>query len=152
MNPPGTEVQLSRFIRASRQRVFDAWSHPELLKEWIAPGATSSVSATEVDFRVGGGFRIAMHGEMGGRRYDVVVSGIYRRIVFGQLLSFTWQFEDPERRASVGESRVTVELRDAEGGTEVLLTHAHVAAAEAREGHALGWNECFGKLVQLCEN
>ena len=50
-------VEVRRIIRVSRQRVFDAWTTPEELKRWHAPGPMT-VAFAEMDLRVGGEFRI----------------------------------------------------------------------------------------------
>ena len=34
----GPTLEVRRTIRATRQRVFDAWTQPEEMKKWTAPG------------------------------------------------------------------------------------------------------------------
>ena len=51
------DLTLTRTIRAPRQRVFDAFVDPDLLRLWFAPRGFSVMGAT-VDARVGGRYRM----------------------------------------------------------------------------------------------
>lgn len=139
------KVEIRRVIRASRQRVFAAWTNPEELKKWLAPGQMTVVSA-ETEPQVGGKFRMTMKGSMdglpenAGRR--VSVEGVYTEIQPNQTVSFSWR---PDWNMD-GESQVTVRLRDVEGGTEMLFTHERIASTDGCSGYTRGWASCFEKL------
>lgn len=58
-------VTLTREFAASRERVFEAWTKPELIQRWWGCAETSKVVST-VDLRVGGAYNHLMtmsHGE-----------------------------------------------------------------------------------------
>lgn len=140
------KVEIRRVIRASRQRVFAAWTKPEEIRKWLAPGPMT-VALAEADLRVGGNFRIQMKGSMDGlpenadRRTGVC--GFYTNFVPDEMISFTWRPDwntDPE-------SLVTVRLRDVEGGTELVLTHEKIATDGSCSGYTQGWNSCVDKLA-----
>ncbi len=58
---PDTEIISKRIFAVSRERLFRAWSEPEQLKSWWGPkGFTNTFH--EFDFRVGGRWRLTMHG------------------------------------------------------------------------------------------
>ncbi|HUB17442.1 MAG TPA: SRPBCC domain-containing protein [Acidobacteriaceae bacterium] len=139
------KVEIRRVIRASRQRVFAAWTKPEELKKWLAPGPMSVVSA-ETEPQVGGRFRMTMKGSMDGLPENaerrVSVEGEYTKLLPNELVSFTWR---PDWNAD-GESQVTVRLRDVEGGTEMLFTHERISSADSSAGYNRGWASCFEKL------
>ena len=59
-----TAVEVRRTIRGSRQRVFDAWTKPEEITRWHAPGPMT-VSLVEMDLRVDGAYRIHMQAPSG---------------------------------------------------------------------------------------
>ena len=68
--------------------------------------------------------------------------GEYREVVDGEKLVFTWSWEgDPSE-----PTLVTVEFRDAKGGTEVALKHERFTAAESRDRHLHGWDACLANL------
>jgi uncharacterized protein YndB with AHSA1/START domain len=143
-------VELRTRIRAPREKVFAAWTTPDVLARWIAPGP-ASVAESMIDLRVGGTYRLAMRGEMGGYSYDVVVTGLYERIIPNELLSFTWTYVDDARRKAVGHSLVTITLTTIGEDTELTLVHTRIATAEKREGHRMGWIEAMEKLAALVE-
>ena len=55
-----------RVIRASREEIFDMWTEADNLRLWMRPPRALGASA-ESDARVGGRYRIVMHGD---RDYD----------------------------------------------------------------------------------
>ena len=69
-------------------------------------------------------------------------------VIPNELISYTWR----PAWSPGEESRVTVRLRDVEGGTELLLTHERFATVESRDGHERGWTSILGKLASYLEN
>src|SRR3954464_7200682 len=103
---------------ASRERVFDAWTDPELLRRWWAAGETWDTPLAEVDLRPGGRYRLSMHDPDSGNVHTV--GGEYTEVTRPDRLVYTWAWEG---ESDSGESLVTVEFVAAGGGTEVVLTH-----------------------------
>ncbi len=135
------KLQISRTIKASRQRVFDSWTRPELMQRWFAPG-TMTVASASADLRVGGQYRVEINGVDG---YVHVAAGIYTRIIPNELLSFTWG-----GNCNPGaDTLVTVQLKDVDGGTELTLTHEHFTSSEAVVKHQNGWIGCLDRLERL---
>ena len=129
-------VHLTRVIRAERQKVWEAWTRPEHMRKWScpAPGGAKEVVS---DLRVGGSFSI--HMEVEGKSHTAF--GTYREIDAPRRLVYTWDWEEEEN--AMGETLVTVEFNEVEGGTEVVLRHEGFPAAEARQGHEEGWGACL---------
>jgi len=141
MNQP-TTLTLTTVVKAKRSTVFAAWTKPEIIKRWFAPGAMTVPNA-RADVRVGGAYLIEMHGEMGGKMVNPSVAGVYREIVPDQRIVFTWAWVgDPSP-----ETLVTVSFRDVAGGTEVTLVHERFASSEARDKHQHGWQGCLDNLA-----
>jgi uncharacterized protein YndB with AHSA1/START domain len=136
MTPPS--LCIVRVLPARPEEVFDAWIDPESLRTWMCPGAMS-VSAVEVDARVGGSFRIVMRGAQG----DVEHTGRYREIRRPERLVFTWA----SRITAGRETLVTIELRARADGTELTLTHAELPDDETRRLHQGGWASIVEKLA-----
>lgn len=149
MTTENTRLELKKVIMAPVEKVFAAWTKPELLSRWLSPGNGSTVLESVVDLKVGGRYRIRMKGEMNGMEFDVVAVGIYEQIVPNRLLSFTWSYEDDERRKLVGDSTVTVALTPIAGGTELTLIHEKLASEAGRRGHEWGWINCMEKLEKV---
>ncbi|HEY8176012.1 MAG TPA: SRPBCC domain-containing protein [Gemmatimonadaceae bacterium] len=136
-----TSLEVRRTIPAPRERVFQAWTRPEDVKKWAAPGEMTTPIA-EVDLRVGGKYRIEMQSPNGARH---VASGVYREVTPPKRLVYTWGWED----SSVKDSVVTVEFQDRGKSTEVILRHERLPDAESRARHTEGWTECMEKFVAL---
>src|SRR5690242_18948584 len=58
------ELSLTRIIDAPREKVYRAWTIPELLKQWFAPQPWPTPHA-ELDVRPGGANLVVMRGPQG---------------------------------------------------------------------------------------
>ncbi len=141
-NPPPV-LKLTRLIHASRQEVFDAWTDPESVKQWMCP-KDSAVVLGEFDVRVGGAFQIEMRHPDG---TGVVHTGTYREIVPPEKLVFTWISKFTQYRASL----VSVELFERGEATELVLTQTQLPDEEAVRLHTAGWTELTERLTKLLE-
>jgi glutathione S-transferase len=128
-----------RQIAVRRERVFAAWLDSESLAHWMRPGDCTHATVT-VDPRVGGGFRIVMHGWPEG---DVEHLGEYLAIEPPSLLSFTWISKHTGRQPTV----VTIEFHERGRDTELVLTHRRLPPSQV-EGHRQGWTDIVRLLDQ----
>lgn len=136
-------VRVSRIIRASADRLFDAWTDPQkLIHWWRQAGDGWTFAAASIDLRVGGRYRLAMKAPDGTLHAAI---GEYRQIERPFRLVFTWNWEQPANR--VGDTVVTVEFRDASGqGTEIVVTHEGFAEGVRMGRHERGWTELLTLL------
>jgi uncharacterized protein YndB with AHSA1/START domain len=142
---PKTELTLilKRTIAAPREQVFDAWTIPDLMRQWFCPDDTFSVSIAEVDLTVGGAFRIGMKHP---NDEVAVAKGVYREIKRPEKLVFTWTWEhDPI------DTLITVTLNDLGNATELVLKHEYLPTIEKRDDHAKGWNGCLAQLEKYLQ-
>jgi uncharacterized protein YndB with AHSA1/START domain len=137
-----TSLHLTKLIRARRERVFEAWTNPELIKQWMGPGDIT-VPAAQVELKVGGRYRM----EMDNAGKQLAVYGEYVEIVPNRKLVFTWGWEGPNRC----ETLVTVRFEDKDGGTEVTLLHERFANADDMGRHEHGWTGSLAKLATVVE-
>jgi uncharacterized protein YndB with AHSA1/START domain len=155
---PGWAVlQVRRTFKAPREQVFRAWIDPELLRQWLnGPGGRSPHA--KVDARVGGEFRITSTSRVGelfaklpGQDSEFVqMVGHYLEISPPHRLVFTMSWEDfPTVHMKPDATMVTVEFREADEGTEVVLTHERQPNRRIRALHRWGWKGSFGNLESL---
>jgi uncharacterized protein YndB with AHSA1/START domain len=141
MSPHGPPIVQERLLPAPPDVVFAAWSDPDSLAVWMCPGEMRGATV-EVDFRVGGRFRIAMHGA----EQEFVQHGEYLEISPGKRLAFTWVSEwvdEPERH-----TRVSVSFEPGgEGETLLRLVHEELPVTETYDGHREGWASILEKLA-----
>ena len=88
---PETILILKHVFSAPRQKVFDAWTQPALLKQWFAPSDEFDNPVVDVDLRVGGKYRIIMRHVPKNVQHAAI--GEYREIRPPERLVFTWAWE-----------------------------------------------------------
>jgi uncharacterized protein YndB with AHSA1/START domain len=139
--PNQAAIVLRRHYPVPPERVYRAWTEPEVLKEWFAPSADWKVPVVEIDPREGGRYRIVMIAPNGDEHEG---RGEYREVSPPTKLVFTWTWDFTEGR----ESTVSVEFRATDGGTTLHLTHERLAP-ERREAHSEGWTKSLERLGQI---
>mgnify|MGYP000847427179 FL=1 len=145
---------IQRIFAASRDRVWKAWTDPDLIAQWWGPaGFTAPV--IEVDLREGGRYLFSMRSPVGQEFWS---TGVYREIVPMERLVYTDSFADAEGNvvpaSTYGMSEdwpdeltVTVTFEDHGDGTKVILREAGAPAGEPLEQAEAGWNESLDKLA-----
>ena len=135
---------LRRTYNAPRQRVFDAWTKPELAVKFLGPGDVT-VPEVEMDVRTGGTYRIVMLMPDGER---MNVGGTYRDVRAPERLAMTWRWEEDDP-ADERDTLLTLEFNEVGAGTELVLTHEQLASVESRDRHAHGWGQILDQLTGL---
>ena len=123
------------------ERVFDAWTNPELAMKFFGPGDVT-VPEMEMDVRTGGTYRIVMVMPDGER---MNVGGTYREVRAPERLSMTWRWEEDDP-ADEFDTLLTLDFNEVAGGTELVLTHEQLASVESRDRHADGWGKILDQL------
>ena len=98
-------VRVSRRFAAPRERVFDAWTNENVLRDWWSAMPTMSPGTIGVDLREGGRYRMEMRTD-DGQVHTVV--GEYREVRRPERVVYTWTWEsnpDAMRAAPTRSSR-----------------------------------------------
>jgi uncharacterized protein YndB with AHSA1/START domain len=141
-------LRMSRRFEAPRERVFEAWTSPAVLRDWWRAGPDWTTPEAEVDLRPGGSYRLAMRDPESGQTHTLV--GEYRVIQPPERLVYTWTWEsNPAEMEGSAGSLVTVEFREDGSGTNVEITHTGFASEEIRELHVHGWEGVLANLERL---
>lgn len=133
-------LEIRRWVAASPQRVFTAWTNPLELKKWWGPKNVRCISA-EIDLRVGGYYRI---GNELPDKTVVLIEGVFEKIEEPGLLVYTWRVDS---RPGASE-RVTVQLLSQGDGTEVIVRHERIQTTTLRDRHMQGWMGCLDGLIE----
>ena len=113
--PSDQEIRLTRLFDAPRSLVFEAMTRPEHVKQWWGRlGEGYSVPVCEIDFRVGGAWRMVNRHPKG----EAAFHGEYREIMAPSRVVFTEIFEQFPDTVSV----VTTELSEQDGKTRLTVT------------------------------
>jgi uncharacterized protein YndB with AHSA1/START domain len=138
-----TSLTLVRRIAARPSIVFDALVEPEGIAAWWGPD-DGPVLVAETDVRVGGRFRVRFR-MLDGTEHES--TGEYIEIVRPTRLVMSWRWIDGGEADEAGaESRIEIDLRPIDTGTELTFTHARLQTEASRDGHAWGWNGALDKL------
>lgn len=135
-------LTLRRTFNAPRERIYEAFTRTDALMRWFGPRGMS-VPIAELDVRVGGRYRLEIHGEDGVH----VLSGEYRELAPPEKLVFTWVWAQGVM-AGV-ESTVTITLTALPTGTELTLVHAGLPSEEMRTAHSQGWSSTWDCLDDM---
>ena len=143
------ELVLTRMIDAPPEKLFRAWTDPELLKQWFAP-LPWTTPVVELDLRPGGSSLFVMRSPDG---KDFPNRGIYLEIVENERLVFTDAYtkawEPSEKPFMTGI--VTFENVGGKTRYTARVRHWTVADREAHEkmGFHEGWGQCADQLAAL---
>ncbi|HEY5710052.1 MAG TPA: SRPBCC family protein [Solirubrobacterales bacterium] len=143
--PSDTEVRIEREFDAPRELVFEAYTDPELLTEWLGPRRLT-MTVQEMDVRTGGGYRYT-HSDADG---SYVFFGEFREVDPPRLLVQTFQWEGNDAPPSVDR----VELEELEGDRTRIVVTGTFDSKESRDaileaGMERGVREGYEKLDEL---
>ena len=141
MTLPDAALVVSRVIRASPQRIFEAWTTPEQLLQWWGPQGVTCEHA-QLDLRVGGRFSLGNRLPDGGL---VVIEGEFLLIERPGKLVYTWSTSPDAPR----HERVTVAFEPHALGTEVTVLHERIPDRPTRDAHEHGWLGCLDGLEAM---
>ncbi len=90
------KLVIERIFNAPKEMLWQAWTDPELAKQWWGPEHFSAPSI-KIDLRVGGKYIFAMHGPAGSEwDKDMYSAGVYKEIVPNEKMVVTDYFSDAE--------------------------------------------------------
>jgi len=139
------EVTIGKWFAAPRELVFRAFTEPRLLEQWFCPSPEVALRVEQCDVRPSGKFRLIFY--FPGNRV-VPVIGEYQTVKVPEKLVYTWTWEDPDPWAGV-VTLVTVDFRDLDGGTDVVIHHSRFTTQEMKQMHEAGWPPALSRLDSL---
>ena len=150
--PPISERELiiNRVIEAPPERLFKAWTDPELLMQWFAPKPWTTPSA-DLDVRPGGSCVVTMRSPEG---QDFPNPGVYLEVVPNQKLVITDAYVKAWEPSGHPFITIILTFEDLGGGKTnytACVRHWSVADREKHEamGFYPGWNQCTDQLSAL---
>jgi uncharacterized protein YndB with AHSA1/START domain len=142
---------LRRVLNAPREVVFQAWTDPAHLQWFFNPSMPNPHEPITVDLRVGGAWRVKF---VMSEEVEYYTGGIYREIVPGEKLVFTWGATDGWPKIDLNDPDdcpvITILFSDLGERTEMIF---HVRLAEGmadervREWLATGMREGWGATI-----
>lgn len=143
--PSDVELAIARTFNAPRELVFDAWTKPQYVTQWLLGPDGWSMPVCEIDLRPGGAWRFVWRNTDG---QEMEMTGVYREVRPPERIVHTerWGAEWPE-------TINTIVFTEHKGTTTVTLTtlYASKAARDAalKTGMVDGISISYDRLAAL---
>ena len=148
MNDAGLDLEIVRLVAAPREKVWRAWSDPEILKKWWCPRPW----VTEVrafDFRSGGFFHTFMSGPDGGESDN---PGIFLEVRPMERIVWTSMLVEGWRPASPWLAMTGIFILEDEGaGTRYTARCLHKDDEGRKRHEEMGFFDGWGTMIQQME-
>jgi uncharacterized protein YndB with AHSA1/START domain len=150
------DIVITRTYNATPDQVWKAWTDPALVMKWWGPRGFTSPSC-RIDLREGGRFVFAMRPPKEFGPNDLYTSGLYSKIVPGELLEFTQGLSDKDGNAidptTIGmpadfpaEIPTSLQFKRVGDRTELTATEYGWRVGQMRDVSEAGFAECLDKL------
>ena len=143
--PTDREIHIERVFDAPRDKVFAAYTNPELIPEWWGPRGTTTV-VDRMDVKPGGAWRFATRDADGS---ETAFRGSYREVTAPERIVQTFEWEGLPGHVSV-ETAVFEDLGDR---TRVVTTSVFDTTEDRdgmlQSGMEGGMNETYDRLDEL---
>ena len=142
-------LKIERVIHAPRERVFDAFTNPEVMNKWMAPEGMTIPEAS-MELRVGGKFRAVMQ-EKNGTQH--VVLGTYKEVDPPARLVHThcWVIDNGKSKDTTPETIVSIDFIEENGATRIMFSQTGFMNKQSRDGHEAGWSSSFDNLQKILD-
>jgi uncharacterized protein YndB with AHSA1/START domain len=142
--PAEREIRVERVFAAPVARVWQAYTHPDLLAQWWGRGNELTIERMEVER--GGHWRIVEHGPEGDNGFE----GRYREVSPQERIVQTFEWDGMPGHVIVE----TAEFTDLGDGRTQVVTTSLFHTTEERDGMlgsgmAVGLNESYAALDAL---
>jgi uncharacterized protein YndB with AHSA1/START domain len=137
-------VYLNKKLKHPVEKVFRAFSKPELVLQWFGPINMKTVHV-EMDFQVGGMYAYKVEKPDGNTFW---IKGEYLSIVSNSKIEFSSYYEGLSAAISK-PSRVTIQLEEQEEGTFLSLSQSFKEVPANMEGRTKSWELMFMRMNQL---
>lgn len=154
---PVLDLHFERAVPVSPEKVWAAWTQPELMVQWFTPAPWKTVFC-DVDLRPGGRFNVTMEspeGEQFPNNNSCILQAIPNCLfVFTSVMGEDFRPKSPSNGAEDLPFTARIALEPtADGGTLYSATAMH-ADAEGSKRHAEmgfepGWGAALDQLVAL---
>jgi uncharacterized protein YndB with AHSA1/START domain len=142
------ELVLSRILNAPREKVYRAWTEPNLLTQWFTPPPYTTPRA-ELDVRVGGANLVVMRSPEGD---EFPNRGVYLEVVPSERLVITDAYTRAWEPSEKPFMTVILTFADAgEGKTQYTARALHWTAADREAHEKMGFHEGWGQATNQLE-
>jgi uncharacterized protein YndB with AHSA1/START domain len=140
---PETDLSFTRTLKAPRRLLWECWTTPRHVMQFFVP-KPYSVTACEIDLRVGGRFNTTF--DVDGQ--EMKNDGVFLEVVDGEKLVFTDGYSEGWKPAPDPFMTAIVMFADHEGGGTSYTAIARHRSAETRKLHEdMGFFDGWGTVA-----
>ncbi|WLI47386.1 SRPBCC family protein [Pseudomonas beijingensis] len=140
-------LSISRVIDAPRQKIFRAWTEPDLLAQWWGPHGMTTPEC-EMDLWVSGQFRTLMRAPDGS---EYPTMGVFLEIFAPQRLVFTDAFLPGWIPSGKAFMTAEVLLEEVDGKTRYTARALHWSEEDRQAHEAMGFHDGWGQSLDRLE-
>jgi uncharacterized protein YndB with AHSA1/START domain len=146
--PSNRELVLTRVIAVAPEKLFRAWTKPDLLKQWFCPRPWGVARAT-LDVRTGGLFHVVMLSPEG---QEFPNPGVYLDVVPNRRLVFTDAYSEAWVPSAKPFMTGVIDFENLGGRTRYTARALHWTDADREAHEKMGFHEGWAKATdQLTE-
>jgi uncharacterized protein YndB with AHSA1/START domain len=142
------QLETEKSFAVPVERLYTAWTSEEDLKQWWHP-MENRLSALTNELEEGG--KVAYRFETGGGEEAFSIDGVYKEVVPGKRLVYTWNWHLPADTVHDTEFLLTITFEEAEGGSRLHVRQDQFTSEEAVKPHREGWETALESLRQYLE-
>lgn len=147
-------TRIRRHLAAPASVVYAALTDADAVRAWRFPEGMA-IQVHAFDPREGGRFRVSLTYEDKSAAGKTAANtdtyhGCFLRLVPGRQVVEVLEFETSDP-AMAGEMRITYDLAERAGGTDLVATHEHVPAGVSLDDNQQGWAMALEQLAALVE-
>ena len=138
------DFTINGILNANISQVYNAFTRPELIIKWCAPG-NLSISQFHSHFTPGGNYQMVLQSPDG---FQQTVVGTCQDISKNDLLSYTWRWEDTN-----DISKVEIHFWESDNATtKIRLSQRGFKREQDMLQQQYSWLACFEKLPLVTQN
>jgi uncharacterized protein YndB with AHSA1/START domain len=142
------ELVLTRLIEAPRHKLYEAWTTPELIKQFFVPRPWT-IARAEMDVRPGGSSLVVMRDPEGN---EFANPGVYLEVVKNERLVFTDAYTSAWQPSEKPFMTAILTFEDEGGKTRYTARALHWTVADREAHEKMGFHQGWGIVTdQLAE-
>ena len=138
-------IQLEKDFNVPVERLFEAWTKEEELKEWWHPMGNNLKHCTN-ELKEGG--KVTYDFETAEGQPAFVIDGTYKAVTAGEELVYTWNWMLPTDAVEDSSFVLSIRFEPSSGGSRLLVKQENFQSEESVQPHREGWEKSLSELEQ----
>ena len=142
-------VSLSKEFPVTAERLYQAWTSPEELKNWWHPMGNELTSVTN-ELEEGGMVRYEF--KTGESDDNIKIEGKYETVRPAEQLVYSWIWQLPHQPVGNGDYKLNIRFEPAGDGSRLHVAQENFGSEEAVQPHKEGWEKALEELEAYLKN